>query len=326
MKKCILLIVLLSFGLNFAQTKIIDKKTNDPVSFATISFGDGFGVFANDQGRFTFTKKLYPDIDTLYISALGYKDLSLPAEPLPETIFMEEEIDHLDEVVIYANLEDRKYKVEKLKPYLDDDYYSCWLPTLESEIAVFFKNEGSELKQLTSVQFPIALESEDWNKRKRSNADKKEFSTLFKAQFYKNEGGYPGDPLTYQQVTFRVTEEDGDQYDLDVTSNQIFIPENGLFISIQVMGYTDEQGNLLPNKQYKEIKSRSGMVKIPTNFRPLLPFTDEIRETRTFIKRVFQYTNEWSPFQKGSFQGSTLLKAGKNNYGMGISYRKYKDE
>lgn len=312
--------------MNFAQTKIIDKKNNEPVSFATISFGDGFGVFANDHGRFTFTKKLYPDIDTLYISALGYKDLSLPSEPLPETIYMEEEIDHLDEVVIYANLEDRKYKVEKLKPYLDDDYYSCWLPTLESEIAVFFKNEGSELKQLTSVQFPIALESEDWNKRKRSNADKKEFSTLFKVLFYKNDGGYPGDPLTYQQITFRVTEKDGDQYELDVTSNQIFIPENGLFISIQVMGYTDEQGNLLPNKQYKEIKSRSGIVKIPTNFRPLLPFTDEIQETRTYIKRVFQYTNEWSPFQKESFQGSTLLKAGKNNYGMGISYRKYKDE
>ena len=59
-------------------------------------------------------------------------------------------------------------------------------------------------------------------------------------------------------------------------------------------------------------------MKIPTNFRPLLPFTDEIDENRTFIKRVFINGNDWQVFKKGSGFQSSLLKKELNNYGIGL--------
>ncbi len=318
------LLLLISLA-SYSQTQIIDVETKYPVSYATISFGDGQGIFADDEGKFIFTEKLYKDVDSLFISALGFKDLNISTVNLPKIILMEADIDELDEVVVRAKL-DRKFKTETIKPYLDDDYYKCWLPTIESEIAVFFPNEDEKLKKITSVLFPITLESVDWEKRNRSNAEKKPFSTLFKVNFYKNKDGFPGELINNTNIVFVATEKKGDEFELDVDLYDLFIPDSGFFVSLQVLGYTDDNGKLLPNKKYKEIKSGNRVVKIPTNFRPLLPFTDEIDGNRTYIKRVFISGNNWVQFRKNNGIESSLLKTDLNNYGVGIDYNVYKDE
>lgn len=319
------LMLICCVSLSFSQTTIKDAQSQYPVSYATVSFNNGNGLFANDDGEFVFTKKLYPDIDTLYISALGYKEFKIATENLPHLIQMQPETNALDEVMITAQM-DRKFKVEEIKPYLDDDYYHCWLPTVESEIAVYFNNPDEALKKITKVHFPVTLESKDWEKRKRSNADKKPFSTLFRVKFYNNENGFPGKELLYKTLVVRATEKEGDAVVFDVSEEAIFIPQSGVFVSLQVLGYTDDNGKLLSNKKYKEIKSRDGsVVKIPTNFRPLLPFTDEIPQNRTYIKRVFVNGNNWTRFEENSGFQSTLLQAGLNNYGMGLTFNVYKD-
>ena len=307
-----------------AQTFIKDAETKDPVSYATISFENGQGIFADDEGMFIFRKKLYADVDSLSISSLGYETLKLSIEKLADTIYLQPKIDELSEVIITAK-RDRKFKLEKLKPYLDDDYYHCWLPTIESEIAVFFKNEDKKDKQLASVQFPIALESRDWKKRKRSNSDKRQFSTLFKVVFYENDKGFPGKSITNETIVFTATEKDGDMHELNVLDYDIMMPESGFFVSIQVLGYTDKQGKLLPNKKYKEVKTQTGTVKIPTNFRPLLPFTNKVAGQNTYIKRVFINNNQWKQFRKGNGFKSNLLDQGLTNYGIGVTYKVFKD-
>lgn len=317
--------LLFSMTLSFSQTTIKDALTSHPVSYATVSFNNGNGLFANDEGEFVFTKKLYPDIDTLYISALGYKDLKVATENLSKILLMATDVNTLDEVLLTAKI-DRKFKVEAIKPYLDDDYYNCWLPTIESEIAVYFNNPDDALKKITKVHFPITLESKDWEKRKRANAEKKPFSTLFKVKFYNNENGHPGKELSFQTIVFRATEKDGDKFTLDVSGKGIFMPQSGVFVSLQVLGYTDDKGKLLANKKYKEIKSNDGsIIKIPTNFRPLLPFTDKIAEHKTYVKRVFVNDNKWTQFEKGSNFQSTLLQSGHYNYGIGLTFNVYKD-
>ena len=318
-------LVLCAVATGFAQTKVISIETDYPVSYATISFGDGQGIFADDEGSFYFTKKLYPDVDSLYISALGFKEKVIATVNLPKSIYLDIETNTLDEVVIRTTV-NRKFKTETVKPYLDDDYYKCWLPTIESEIAVFFPNNDEKLKKITSILFPITLESRDWKKRKRSNAYKRSFSTLFKVKFYDNNNGIPGEPLTYTNIVFRATEKNGDEFKLDVSEHDLIIPEDGFYVSVQVLGYTDAQGKLLPNKKYKEIKTNTGTVKIPTNFRPLLPFTDEIDDYRTYIKRVFIHGNSWVQFKKGNGIESSLLRTDLNNYGIGMTFNVYKDE
>jgi hypothetical protein len=312
-----------------AQITVLDSISKYPVSYATISFGNGQGVFADDEGVFVFNKKRYPDIDSLFISALGYKDLKLSSTILTPKLLLQPQADELDEVLIsftQDKTKDKKYKTQSLKPYLDDYYYNCWLPTIASEITVFFPNENDKLKRIAAVKFPVALESKDWDKRNRSNTDKKAFSTLFKVNFYANDNGKPGKVLTYKTIIFKATEKDGDYYDLDISSYNIFTPQEGAFVSLQVLGCTNKTGKLLPNKKDKEIEGRNGTIKIPTNFRPLLPFTDEITENRTFIKRIFISGNAWQEFKKENDLESTLLKKGLNNYGIGMDFHIFKDE
>lgn len=320
--KLFFLLTIFTFSISYSQTKIIDKETSFPISYATISFGNGNGIFADDDGKFTFTKKLYHDIDTLYISSLGYKELKIATENLQDIILLESLSEELQEVIVQVK-PTGKFKIEKLKPTLHDDYFKCWLPTIESEIAVFFPNENQKPKQITTLYLPIKTEASNWNDRKKSNAKKRSFSTLFKVHFYDNNNGLPGDVLSYEKIIFRVTEQSEDVFELDITENDIFIPKNGIFASIQILGYTDKQGKLLPNKKYQEVKTRKGIVKVSTTFRPLLPFTNKISAKRTFIKRIFLNNNKWVRYEKKNIPRSKLLAEGLNNYGMGLKMKVY---
>lgn len=314
------------FTLNiFSQTTLLDSISKKGVSFATISFGNGNGIFADDEGQFTFTKKLYSDIDSLFISALGYKDLKLATSTLKDTLYLTPQLDLLDEVIVTAK-PTGKFKEVTIKPTGHDDYYKCWLPSIESEIAVFFPNTDTHPKRLTKILLPIKTEAKTWRKRNRDHHDKRPFSTLFRVQFYDNNNGKPGDVLTYEKIVFIATENTESIFEFDVSGFDIFVPKTGFFVSIQVLGYTDENEKLLPNKKYQEVKTRRGIVKVSTTFRPLLPFTDQISEKKTFVKRIFLNGGQWVLFDKQNITNSNLLNAGLNNYGMGLKMEVYKDQ
>ena len=310
----------------YGQTTIEDAETGLPVSYATVSFGNGNGIFANDEGQFVFTDKLYSDIDSLYITALGYEDFRLSSADLPEKIQLNPFHENLGEVLIQYRPKG-KSKGETLKPTVHDDYYKCWLPTIESEIAVYFNNANPKRpKKITSLLIPIKVEAKDWSQRKKKTSNKIPFSTLFRVQFYENNEGLPGDVITYDEIVFRVTEASERVFELDVSDSDIFIPESGIFVSLQVLGYTDKAGKLLPNKKYREVKTKQGIVKISTTFRPLLPFTDAIDTPRTYVKRIFLHDNQWVLFDKQNIDNSNLLKSGLNNYGLGLGLQIYKEE
>lgn len=306
-----------------AQNTTITSENQEPVSYATISFGNGNGLFADDAGQFFFTKKLYKDIDSLFISAIGFSDLKLATQNLPSTIIMKSSINTLDEVIL--NKPRGKFKIEKIKPTVHEDYYKCWLPTIESEIAVYFPNNSTKTQRLSSLQIPIKVEAKDWDKRKKKTSKKRPFSTLFKVNFYKNNKGLPGDVLTYENIVFIANEKNEKILEFDVTAYDIYMPKNGLFVSLQVLGYTDKNGKLLPNKKYQEIKTKRGIVKVSTTFRPLLPFTDQISDKRTFVRRIFLNGGQWILFSKQNVAKSNLLKAGLNNYGLGLNLEVYKE-
>jgi len=314
-------VILISIKVS-AQTHIQDTQTKEPVSFATISFGNGNGIFADEDGQFVFTKKLYHDIDSLLITALGYEDIKLATLNLPSIVKMNPSADQLQEVIVQAKPKG-KFKIQKVKPVAHQDYFNCWLPTIESEIAVFFPNTTKKPTKISKLYLPIKTEAKNWDKRKSKTAKKRAFSTLFKVNFYENENGLPGDVLTYENIMFWVTEQSDNVFELNIDPNDIYLPKNGIFISIQILGYTDKAGKLLPNKKYREIKTRRGIVKVSTTFRPLLPFTDKITAQNTYIKRIFLDGNKWLRYEKTNVKKSKLLQSGMNNYGMGLELKVY---
>ncbi len=311
-----LFIVLAPYCLFSQAHTIVDASGQRGIAYATISFGNGNGIFADADGLFKFPKKLYKDIDSLYISALGYKETALSTSALPATIRLIQHIDELQEVVITSeNL--GPYKKRKKNPIIHNDYFRCWLPTVESEIAVFFDKKATHPIKITHVTLPVMMES------KKGSGKKQSFSTLFKMQFYKNEKGYPGKRLPGDAIIFRITNKDKSNFELDITERKVFIPEEGIFIAIQVLGYTDAAGKLQHTKKYHEVATRKGIVKVSTTFRPLLPFTNKIAHPQTFTRRIFFKNRTWLRFDKEYSEGNNLIKGNHINYGMGIKTHEY---
>ena len=97
------------------MTFVKDSILNEAVSFATISFGDGRGTFAGVDGEFYFSKDKYEDIDSLFISAIGYRDVGFSTKKLPQEIILAPEASLLAEVILTAEKRG-KFKKLKFKP------------------------------------------------------------------------------------------------------------------------------------------------------------------------------------------------------------------
>ena len=132
------------------EISIRDSLSTEPIPFATVSFGDGLGIFADDDGNFLFSKKRYPDIDTLYISALGYAEKKVIFNTTLSRVVLRPEISQLGEVIVTAP-KTGKFKFKKQKADTHTDLFACWLPTAESEVAVLFKRYENKATQIFQI-------------------------------------------------------------------------------------------------------------------------------------------------------------------------------
>jgi hypothetical protein len=122
-------------------------------------------------------------------------------------------------------------------------------------------------------------------------------------------------------VVFSIDDNEDKVFELDLSSKSIFVPENGLFASLQVLGYENSKGKLAQTKQYREVKTARGIQKISTSFRPLLPFTNELSGQRTYVRRIFLNNKKWQVFDKNYNKNSKLIQTGHKNYGMGAEFK-----
>ena len=312
-------LLLLSFN-SFAQlVTILDSLNKDAIPYATISFGNGLGNFANEDGEFVFSTEKYSDVDSLFISAMGYAEKMVLTAQLPVNILLKPEVSQLTEVVVSAS-KNGKFKLRKHKPISHTDIFTSWLPTAESEVAVLFKRYENKPTQISKLLLPINAET------KYKTKGKGKFATIFRINFYENYKGLPGEPAGYENVVFSMNEKEDKVFELDVSSKSIYIPENGIFISLQVLGYANSKGKLAQTKQYREVKTSRGIQKISTSFRPLLPFTNKLIGQNTYVRRIFLNNKKWQIFDKSYNEKSKLIISGYRNYGMGAVMKVYENK
>ena len=319
MKLCFSLILfLINFGSSAQALQIIDADDLSPIAFATVSFGDGLGAFADEEGLFTFSTKKYADIDTLYISAMGYTEKVVSTdfadESAAQIIALQAKVSELGEVIVSAPKQG-KFKFRKQKALTHNDVFTCWLPTVESEVAVLFRPYEEKTTQISKLYLPVNAESEYKSKGKGK------FATLFRIQFYENQNGFPGTGIPYRNIVFAIDEKEDKIFELDLLSEGIFIPVSGIFVSLQVLGYAKPDGKLMETKKYREIKTSRGIQKISTAFRPLLPFVKGETNENTFVRRIFLNNKKWQIFDQSYNPNSQLIKAGNRNYGMGAEFK-----
>ncbi len=312
--KLLLLLFSVTNAILAQDIQIVDSLELSPIPFATISFGDGLGTFADEEGRFSFSRKKYTDIDSLFISAMGYAEKSVRVDSSLQKVALRPEVSQLGEVIVSAAKEG-KFKFRKKKGETHTNVFACWLPTVESEVAVFFDRYEGKATQMSKLYLPINAES------KYESKGKGKFATIFRIQYYENRGGAPGASIPYKNIVFSISEKEDKIFELDVLSKSIFIPKNGIFISLQVLGYANKEGKLVDSKKYREIKTARGVQKISTSFRPLLPFIKGSPDQSTFVRRIFLNDKKWQVFDRTYNKNSKLVQTGNKNYGMGAEFK-----
>ncbi len=97
-------IFLLMAQLSIAQTLtgiVLDKKTKEPVVFATVQIGEKYGVITNDEGVFNIQTRRFTENDSIKFSSMGYASKSFALKDFAlSTIYLEEEIDELGTVYL----------------------------------------------------------------------------------------------------------------------------------------------------------------------------------------------------------------------------------
>ena len=308
--------LLISVWATSQDITIKDAVSKNGVPFATISFGNGKGTFADDEGVFRFSRKLYKDVDSLYLSSIGYQDLIVGANQVDSQILMTQEPDQLEAVMLSVELKG-KFKKKKEKPIAHDNYFNCWLPTVESEIAVQFNRIDGQPTRISKLQFPIVKEESQVSKKGKLRA----FSTMIRVMFYDVENGKPAYRSYYPSKTYVITEKSDDVVEVNVEELNINIPKTGIFAAVQILGYTTPDGKLIKAKKYREIETVRGLRKVSTTYRPLLPFTNEIDEKQTWVRRIFYNNKEWVLFDLNYNPNSSLVRSGHDNYGIGAELK-----
>ncbi len=231
--------------------QFIDSQTQKPISFATVSFGNGLGSYANADGIFNFNSKRLSAIDTLFVSAMGYNQIIIETKNLKASYLLTPTADELDEVLVVAQRRGR-FRRRQLRPVTHQEYHNSWLQTLESEIAVKFEPFQEKPTQITAILLPVNIREEVAGK----TFPARPFSTMMRIKFYENNQGLPGNEIAYDNIVFIITEKhQNNVFEVDISQQSVFIPKDGIFIAVQVLGPTDRQGNLAETRIYNEFET-----------------------------------------------------------------------
>ena len=76
-------------------------KTNEPIPFATISIGEGYGVITNEEGSFSIETGSFKPTDSVHISCLGFEKLGMYLQDFSSKVYkLEEQVNALHEVYL----------------------------------------------------------------------------------------------------------------------------------------------------------------------------------------------------------------------------------
>ena len=150
-KYLVALLIALNLGPLDAQTyvaKLLDKKTNAPIPFATIQYGVHRGVITNEEGVFNFTLPAKATAtDSVYISSMGYESKAFTLQQqLDSIIYLAPKVFELKTVFVSSNPLDAEAIIENVKANLAVNYKVSL-----SKKKIFFRQ--SDLSQMNTIDF-----------------------------------------------------------------------------------------------------------------------------------------------------------------------------
>ena len=153
-------IVLLSIGVIWmhfsaihAQTissKIVDKKTNQPIPYATVQIGKNQGVVTNEEGMFSISfDRIESKIDSIHISSMGYTTVGVAIQNTVDSIiYIEPKAIELKSVFV----SNKNLSIDEIIDNVDDNMKDNYRTDL-TKSRLFFRETNTSYIKKVDVKF-----------------------------------------------------------------------------------------------------------------------------------------------------------------------------
>ncbi len=155
MNKIILLILgtgMLSVTVNaqIISSRVVDKKTNQPIPYATIQIGENQGVVTNEEGSFSITMDdIASKTDSIYISSMGYEKVGVSVKnSMDSIIYIQPKAIELKSVFISNKNLDIDDIIDNVDDKMEDNYRNNL-----TKSRLFFRETNRNYIQRMDVEF-----------------------------------------------------------------------------------------------------------------------------------------------------------------------------
>lgn len=239
-----------------------NKLTNESIPFASLTFLKNSKTvhfnYTNNKGCLSIKNEIL--FDSLKVSCVGFKEMWIKEVIDNNLIFLEEKIEILKEIELSENIKESiiigdltKNNIKKRQlAFLEKVAWAKYFPNQNSKNYTI----KSILLNLFEVKYRTAIGLKFYKKKVyetykinyKDNNKKVLTSTII-----------PGEEITTKNSFFYIEKNTKGIFEIDLSDLDLEIPEDGVFVSIYLLDYYDENGNEI------EIKNVNNKTKIKTN-------------------------------------------------------------
>lgn len=295
MKKTIVLCLfaILNSCFSYSQSRsliVLDSVSKVPLKYASVNFLNGFGVYSDEDGQFTITDKTIASIE---ISHVSYDSKKISVSEINDTIILlTPKTIELNEIIVKRIEKFKTAKSLTVKSQGHKDYNKLYFSAIGLQLA-FRINSAEKQSYLKNIEIPLLREKDDAT-RKLYPEKKYPYKTLIKIEVLESVNDSPGEKL-YDFATYEIidSEKIKNSFIYEFTED-IEIPENGLYIGVTFIGSVDESNSLIFEMPYSINSKYEKDLKFIKWLLPNIP----IIERKSGMKTMYRFNYEKEPIWK----------------------------
>ena len=288
-----LLILFLTCVHCFSQSRTItvkDAVTNEALPFASINLLNGFGLYTNEIGQVNLAQETPNKIQISYV---GYLNKIIFIDQLTnDTVLLTPEENKLEEVEIIVSKKNRKVRKEySVKPIIHDDINKMYWSAIGLQYAFFIPN-SKENSRLHSITIPVI--TKDLHQGiTETTFESDPYGTLVKIEFASVLDHLPHKKLyDYEKKVIIHAGRISEKTTIPIEET-IPIPEEGLFVTMTIMGKTNKKDVFQTELPYAFMNLHDRKKKIIKIILPNYPLVKAPKGVDTYFRNVFSNEVKW---------------------------------
>lgn len=276
----------------FAQQRrltVKDSITNETLPYASINLLNGFGLFTDENGQVILEKDVPKTIKITYV---GYASREISIDKLSgPVVLLQPEANALSEVKVVNKKGKGKRKEYTVKPHLHDNINKMYWSSIGQQYAFYIpstKKEGI----LKSITIPLIVKDIHQGMAETS-FETNPYGTMVNIAFMTNVNQLPDKKLNdYEKKVVINSGKVSEKMTVDF-EEEIEMPDEGLFVTMTIIGRTNKQGIYEPEMPYaiQELPDRKKrVIKI---ILPNYALVEAPKGQLTYFRNVFSDIEKW---------------------------------